>query len=74
MGEGGTAVPRPLSAGVTLKRLVVQTVDENWTPTYVQETSSGDNRSERRFDFGPGSRGEGGREGDDEGGGREKRC
>ena len=62
MGEGGTAVPRPLSAGVTLKRLVVQTVDENWTPTYVQETSSGDNRSERRFDFGPGSRGEGGRE------------
>lgn len=50
MEEGGTTVPRSLSAGVTLKKLVVQTVDENWTPTYVQEASSGkgDSRSGRR--------------------------
>lgn len=39
--EGGDAVPRPLSAGVTLRKLVVQTVDENWTPTYVQDPGGG---------------------------------
>ena len=40
--DGGTSVPRPLSAGVTLRKLVAQTVDENWTPTYVQEASAKD--------------------------------
>ncbi|CAN0417164.1 unnamed protein product, partial [Laminaria digitata] len=59
--EGRTADPRPLSAGVTLKKLVVQTVDENWTPTYVQETSSGkgSNRSGNLFFWETGRRGAG---------------
>lgn len=40
--EGGESVPRPLSTGVTLRKLVVQTVDESWMPTYVKgETGSG---------------------------------
>ena len=39
--DDGVTVPRPLSAGVTLRELVVQTVDEHWTPTYVQEAGGG---------------------------------
>lgn len=41
------AVPRPLSAGVTLRELVVQTVDEHWTPTYVQQDSGGGKGDDR---------------------------
>lgn len=45
--DGGVNVPRPLSVGVTLRELVMQTVDENWTPTNVQGeagTGKGGNR------------------------------
>lgn len=41
LDDGTGAVPRPLSAGITLRQLVVQTVDEHWTPTYVQEAGGG---------------------------------
>lgn len=40
--DGETSIPRPLSAGVTLRKLVAQTVDEHWMPTYVQEAGAGD--------------------------------
>ncbi|CAM9181313.1 unnamed protein product, partial [Ectocarpus fasciculatus] len=41
LDDGTGTVPRPLSAGITLRQLVVQTVDEHWTPTYVQEAGGG---------------------------------
>lgn len=44
---GGNGVPRPLSAGITLRKLVVQTVDENWVPTYVRGESGAGKSGER---------------------------
>ncbi|CAM9729590.1 unnamed protein product [Ectocarpus sp. 6 AP-2014] len=41
LDDGTGTVPRPLSAGITLRQLVVQTVDEQWTPTYVQGAGGG---------------------------------
>ncbi|CAN0456362.1 unnamed protein product, partial [Discosporangium mesarthrocarpum] len=43
-GEGGGAAtqPLPLSIGLTLGELLVQTADEKWNPTYV----AGENRED----------------------------
>lgn len=44
---GGDGVPRPLSAGFTLRKLVVQTVDEDWMPTYVRGDAGTSKSGER---------------------------